>query len=507
MSSATITSRFAVTFVSNGLRGAMAFLTGVFVARGLGPEQFGNFNFLLATFLAIRQLMDVGTSTAFYTFMSQRPRGGRFMRIYAAWLLLQFAVPFALVAVLLPRVWIDLVWLGQDRGLVLLGFAATFLQQQAWQAVTQVGESRRLTHRVQAFNVGIALVHLCVVLLLWRLDKLAVSTLFGIVLVEHAIALSIAWRLLARSGPEGEREATLESTWREFAHYCKPLVLYSWLGFAFTFFENWLLRNFGGAREQAFYGVGYQFAQVGLFFTTAMLQIFWKEIAEAYEAGRRERVETLFRSISRFLYFSGAFISAFLVPWSRDITRLVLGPEYEDGWPVIAVMLLFPVHISLSQIGSTTLLATGKTRVQVTIGMIYMAVSIPISYLVVAPAGAWIPGLGLGALGIALKLVLLQLVVVNVTLWWLSRINGWRFEWAYQAWVLGALLLLGWLSRSTVLLLEPESRISLVLHMVAALGLYSLVAAGLIWKVPQLLGMTGAELRVRMSRVPGLGRL
>src|SRR4051812_3568071 len=153
--STSITSRFAVTFFSNAFRGAIAFLTGVFVARGLGPEQFGDFNFLLGTFLAIRQLMDVGTSTAFYTFMSQRPRGPSFLKIYAAWIALQFAVPFVLVALLMPQQWIDLVWLGQHKDIVLLGFAATFMQQQAWQAVTQIGESRRLTHRVQAFNVSI----------------------------------------------------------------------------------------------------------------------------------------------------------------------------------------------------------------------------------------------------------------------------------------------------------------------------------------------------------------
>src|SRR4051812_34704449 len=86
--SASITSRFAVTFFSNAFRGGIAFLTGVFVARGLGPEEFGNFNFLLGTFLAIRQLMDVGTSTAFYTFMSQRPRGADFLKIYGAWMAL-----------------------------------------------------------------------------------------------------------------------------------------------------------------------------------------------------------------------------------------------------------------------------------------------------------------------------------------------------------------------------------------------------------------------------------
>ena len=61
-----------------------------------------------------------------------------------------------------------------------------------------------------------------------------------------------------------------------------------------------------------------------------------------------------------------------------------------------------------------------------------MIVSLPVSYLLLARHDAAVPGLQLGALGLALKLVVLQILTVNVQGWLIARHWRWRAgEW-YQ---------------------------------------------------------------------------
>ena len=80
-----VKSRFMVSLLTNVLRGFLSFITILILARGLGPASYGDFAFLMGSFVAIKTLLDLGTSSAFYTFLSQKPRGSYFILIYIIW--------------------------------------------------------------------------------------------------------------------------------------------------------------------------------------------------------------------------------------------------------------------------------------------------------------------------------------------------------------------------------------------------------------------------------------
>ena len=52
---------------------AINFVTTMIVPRTLGPEAFGNFEFLSSFFTRVINFFNMGSSTAFYTKLSQRP--------------------------------------------------------------------------------------------------------------------------------------------------------------------------------------------------------------------------------------------------------------------------------------------------------------------------------------------------------------------------------------------------------------------------------------------------
>jgi O-antigen/teichoic acid export membrane protein len=293
---------------------------------------------------------------------------------------------------------------------------------------------------------------------------------------------------------------------REFWRYCLPLVPYTWLGFVYEFADRWLLQNHGGSIEQAFYSVGQQFGAVAALATASVMNVFWKEIAEAHHRDNLERVAMLYRKVSRGLFFIAAAIAGFLVPWAAEILRIVLGPAYVGGATALAVMLLYPLHQSMGQIGGTMMYATGHVRAQVIIGMAFMATSIVVTYFVLAPVDATIPGFSLGSAGLAAKMVILQILSVNAVAFYLARSLQVRFDWTYQLVGSVVCLMAGWLAHIAAWSWFDMSVLAgVAMGMLIAACLYVFLLCAVIWSMPALAGLERDEIAGLIRRVRGVG--
>lgn len=506
--STSIRTRFLVSVLSNGTRALVSFASGLLVARGLNPAGYGDLAFLLGSFVSIRSLLDMGAANAFYTFLSQRPHGRKTHFLYAGWLGAQFLVTFACVAVVFPDAMTSRIWLGHSREMILLAFLASFLQQQAWLMVTQIGEAKRKTARVQLMNVAIAFAHLGLVGTLLSIGRLSVPIVLWLFVGEYVLAIAWSVYFLHRPGSAGgldtPDEGGLHALIAQYVRYCRPLVLLSWVSFAYDFADKWMLQRFGGGREQGFYQIAFQFAAVSLLATTSILNIFWKEVAEASARNDEARIATLYRKVTRGLVMFGALLSGFLIPWTGSIVITVLGSDYLAVVPVLALMFLYPIHQSMGQIGGTMFLAQEKTRTYLWVSMGFMLASLPISYLIQAPPGAPVPGLGLGAYGMAVKMVLLNIVSVNVQAWLIARNHRWKFDWLFQVVGISSMVAIGFAAHAVAAALwvvqAGEGRLALAIQMAVGGTIYLLGAGLLLWSSPWLMGMTRADLAAITQR-------
>ena len=500
----SIRSRFSVSLTVNLARAGLSFLTGLFVARQLGPSDYGAMTFLLGSFTSIRVLLDMGSSTAFFTFLSQGSRSRGFVFGYLAWQALQFLLLLAAVGILLPQTWIELIWLGHDKTVILAALLASFMQQQTWQTFCQIGDSMRKTHEVQLIGLAVVAAHILLVALLWLQGMLNLYMIFGLISVEYFLASLLVWTEMSPrldSGPAPGFREQLQQYWQ----YCAPLIAYSCFGFLYPFAENWMLQHFGGARQQGFYAVGVQFSTISTFATISLLQIFWKEVAEAHAKGDILLVRRLYRKVSRFLYAVAAAVSGFLMPWSRELTSMTLGPQYGEGAAILALMLLYPLHQTMGQINTTLFFATARTGVQARIGIASSIIGLPISYFVLAPMDAIVPGLGLGGLGMAIKLIIFTAAVVNLVSWWFCRSHGWKFDWAYQLQSLAGATLAGTVSYLFGQWLGDLGA-PLYAQFVIASVTYGAIVIALVWRFPDVVGLSRPDLAQLVRRIKQLAR-
>ena len=228
---------------------------------------------MIASFAAVKLLIDLGASQGFFTLMSRTTRGRSFILSYVVWQVFQFVFIVFILGVLLPKEWIDYIWIGEKKWVVLLCFCAAFLQTSAWQTIEHIAESFWRTHKIQYLNIGIVAAHFCLVFIFWILSLLTKEVIFGLIILEYVIALGLAFPVLSLGSIE-DMPFSLRETLEEYKGYCFPLIIHGGLSFCYLFLDRWLLQYFGGSQEQGFYSIGYRFSVVSLLATTSILKIF-----------------------------------------------------------------------------------------------------------------------------------------------------------------------------------------------------------------------------------------
>ena len=384
------------------------------------------------------------------------------------------------------------IWQGQYRGRVLLAFMAIFFQYQIWGMLSNVGESQRMTIQVQSINIGIALVHLIIVLALYYFNNLSIERIFVAIIIEFLLTGLIGWWTFTISFSHDTK--SFQEIILEYKKYCLPLLPYTYLGLIMGFVDTWLLQHYGGAVEQAYYSIGYRFASISLIATHSVLKVLWKEVAESNEIGDNERVYRIYEKTNRALFFTGVLISGFLIPWAAEIIELFLGDAYEGGILVLSLMFLYPIHQSLGQLVGTMYFALELTKPAAIIGMIFMSLSIITVYFLIAPADAIIPGLGLASNGMAIKMVVMQIVSVNLSIWWLSKSQKWDYSFLYQIVGIFSFSIAGFFSKELVSFLFWSESLQIFQFVLTGV-LYIFVSLIIIYLMPWLLNLTRVEIK------------
>jgi O-antigen/teichoic acid export membrane protein len=210
------------------------------------------------------------------------------------------------------------------------------------------------------------------------------------------------------------------------------------------------------------------------------------------------------------LVFLASVVSCFLAPWAEQLVDVLLGSEYHAAWPVLLLMLFYPIHQAVGQINGTLFMATGRNSVYMRITVAGLLVSIPVSYALIAPAtGGGFPGLGLGAIGLALKIVGLNILFVSIQSWLIARKYGCAFQWRDQVVVILVLLVVGYGCRIAVEglvpyvlpLMDGRPRIAVLAGMAVSGVIYLACTMGLFMRAPRLAGMDRSEVAGLLDKV------
>jgi O-antigen/teichoic acid export membrane protein len=353
---ASFQKRYLFKLLTNAVSFGVSLITQSIVPRTLGPAAYGNFSFLTNFFWQVIGFLNLNSSTAFYTKLSQRQQDKGLISFYFYLTFLIGAVMTALVAscyILGVEQW---VW--PDQGVVFVVMAAFYSFLKFYNdSLIQVSDAYGLTTKSEILNMIQKVVGLLIIAFLFWCGWLTLFNYFAfqLFLLAGAIA-ALCWLIGRYHSPLITcwklNRIQLKSYSREFSAFCLPLVVFSFFAILEQILDRWLLQKFSGSIEQGFYSLAYQTGAICFLFVSAMVPLVMREYAVSFAARDTEKMAVLFTRYSKMLFAVAAFFGCFLAAEAKNVMLIFGGAAFTGAILPIAIMCFYPIHQTYGQMNA-----------------------------------------------------------------------------------------------------------------------------------------------------------
>lgn len=494
----SLKKRYAYKLISNSITLVINIVVQVIVQRGLGPKAFGDFSYLTSFFQQVVGFFDIWTTPSFFIKLSQRPKEFEIV-IFTLYVVgICSTLLFSSFLFISPgSSFYNIIWSGQEMYYL---FLAAIWSIMVWilQLFTSMSDAFGLTVKSEKGRVVQKIIGLFLILLLFLINKLNITsyfyfhyiTMFFLIgyyywmIKKNGIPILKIWRIPIR---------TVENYAREFFEYSHPLFFIGFIGFSTGLFDRWLLQSFSGSVEQGFYGFSYQIGAVCFLFSGTMSPLIMREFSVAHSQIKHEQLVIIFRKYIPLLFSIVAFISCYISVQSDKVVLLIGGLEYSDAAWSVAVMSFYPIHQTYGQLSGSVFLATGQTKIYSKIGVFSALIGIPLTLILVS--SPFQLGFNFGAAGLAIKMVLIQIISVNVQLYYNAKFLNLNFRKyiTHQVIVILCLTILSYTSvfiSDNIFLLGENTLLSFLLSGI----FYSLMVLVVIFLKPEIFAMSQKEI-------------
>jgi len=208
--------------------------------------------------------------------------------------------------------------------------------------------------------------------------------------------------------------------WQKFKEYSFPLYSFAIIGMIAEILKRWLLQYYGGSIEQGYFSISNNISLLVILIAGSITPIILREFS--IKAGNRD-IKSLSIFINKYipLFHSVAcYFSIFLFFQTNKLVTIIGGAEFVDAKLPIAIMILYPIYYTTSNMIYSFIFSTNQTIVYRNIGIFFRILSIPIAFIILAPSEYY--GFSGGAVGFALMQLVTTIISYNLYLWYSTKI-------------------------------------------------------------------------------------
>lgn len=426
----SLKKRWLYKFFANFVGFGMGFIAQSIVPRSLGPGAYGDFSFLTNFFTQVANFFDMGTSTCFYTRLSQRPKEKDLVSFYmyfAAFLVT--GVMTFVVASVLTGAYAGF-WPGQEIFYIYLAAGFGIL---SWvvQAMASMTDAYGITVMAEKARMLQKVLTVAMVILLYIFNQITLANFFYLQYAVFCFLILAFIYIMRREGYLLGQGMTIafdraKKYIKEFYAYSHPLFFCYLIGMVVNIFDRWLLQAFGGSIQQGFFGFSFQISALCFIFAGALTPLLVREFSISHAKQDLKEMGRVFQRYIPVLLFSTTFLTCFIAAQSGNIVAIMGGDKYKDSaWPLF-IMAFYPIYQVFGQACGSVFLAMGETKSYSNISILFMLLGIPATYFLIAPRALY--GLDAGATGLALKMILLQGLGVNALLYGTAKALKFSFR-------------------------------------------------------------------------------
>jgi len=413
----SLKKRYLIKLLSNIIHGFINIILVAIVPKALGPVAFGHFSYLQQFFSQVIAFLDAGTSTAFFTKLSARNGRKELLTFY-------FILSLALICVLFCILYLMDTF--DYLGFFLPSIPSEYIVYGAlfgiftWvtQVFIKISDAFAITVSVEIVKILHKLATLLLLLYIINFLPFDLHIYFYFQFISLLSFLMIVFILFKKKSIITNQFFNLKIKYqdimREFYIYSSPLFVFNVAAIFIGLFDIWLLQTVSGSIETGFYGLAYSIAAMSFLFTGAMTPIITREFSKSFAENDYENLRKLFKRYIPMLYAITAYFSVFIAFQAENLLKIFVDETFKDALFAIIIMAFYPIHQTYGQLSGSLFFANGTTGLYRNIGLISSFIGLFFSYL-------FIYHFKLGALGFGVKMILAQVIGVNIQLYFNAK--------------------------------------------------------------------------------------
>lgn len=493
----SLKKRYFFKLSTNYLGMLIGLVTAGIVPRSLGPKAYGEYNFLTNFFMQVVNFLDMGTSMAFYTKISQRPKDKGIVRFYSYFTVMVAAMIFLFVLISFLSSLYKVIWPDQIRLYIIFGAMWGIL---SWlvQILNKMTDAYGLTVPAELVKIFQRILAVILLLALFIIGQL---NLFNFFLYQYFIITLLLtfllWVIISNKCLTFEdwslKYDEIKKYTNEFYEYSHPLFVGALAAMAAGILDRWILQTFAGSVQQGFFGLSYVIGSLCFLFTSAMQPLLMRELSIAHAENNIRKMAALFRRYTPLLFSMAAYFSCFIALQAGKVIHIFGGRNYDAALLPVVIMAFYPIHQTYGQLNGSVFLASGQTRLSRNIDVSFMLIGFPLIFFLLAPRSMF--GLNAGAAGLAIKMVILQFLEVNIQLLYCTKflkITYWKYL-AHQVLSIAVLLGISFVSMYWVDFML-RAKFGTVFDFVLAGLIYTFIVLVVLFSLPDLFGLKRGEI-------------
>ena len=460
------------------------------VPRTLGPNNYGIYHYLFSFFQQTTSFAELGTTQGYITKLSKRRKEKALISFYFRFILVISLIIIISIVIFQLTDFYKIIWPNQQLNFV---YYSACIGLSFWYSNLLLNTSDALGFTVKTEKVRIQqkIITLIILVGMFLFDKLNLYNFFLFNIFTLSILVLHLFYAIFINGENSYRTFLLKPDYKKYTHefysFSKPLFFLGLTGTIVILFDRWLLQIYYGNEEQGLFGLAFQLSYVCLLFSTAMTPLITREFSVAFAQNNIGELSSVFRKYIPTIYSFVCFIACFIAINSTDIVVTLAGKSFFSASVAVSMMSFYPIHQVYGQLGGSVFMASEKTAIYTKIGIFTLLPGLPLTYYLIGPVE--MNCLNMGATGLALKMVIIQIVSVNVQLFYVSKFLNLNFKkyFSHQFIVIGLFLLIAFFSNITIRYLIED--VDMIYRLFINLAVYSILILSVALMFPRIFGL------------------
>ena len=408
--------RVSAKILSNVFALAYNFIFSFLIPRALGPIGFGLFELINTNINNLINIVNGGTSGAFYTKLSQKPNDIGLIKFYSKVVLVIISI--LLIVIFFSIKFFDLDIMLENKNsskYIMFGFVFCFGVYLS-NILKDAADAYVITIKNEFLIIVLKGLGVLIIVYLFFSNNLTIDTLYYKEIIVIILITTASFLLLKKNWKNNFSNESVSSATSQlisgFWKYCNPLIVVAIFSSISVIAERWMLQIFGGSSEQGFFSLALRISSIGMLVAGALSTLLIREIAVLIKKNDIERIAILMKKSLMFMYAIVASFSLFTCVFSEEIIEIMIGNKFTGAIVSLQVLSLYPLHQIYGQYTISFFMGASETGTYRNIVIFSSLFSLLATWLLVAPSNYF--GLNLGGFGLAIKTVFVNLIVTNI---------------------------------------------------------------------------------------------